>query len=85
MTQEAEQFAIEITDKCKTHQEWVAVVNFGLATLLQNQTLLIEIIVREAMRQIDRKKATSFPIADEVSLIFAELGLHLSVTEKKGK
>lgn len=85
MTQEERQFAIGLTNNCKTHREWLAVLNFGLDRLLKNQPLLIEIIVCEAARQLDRKKVPSFPIADEVSLIFTELGLHLSVTGKESK
>ena len=85
MTQEERQFAIGLTDNCKTHKEWLAVLNFGLDRLLKNQPLLIKIIVCEAMRQLDHKKMPSSSIADEASLIFTELGLHLSVTEKESK
>ena len=67
---ESENFAITLTDKCKTHSEWLSVVRYGLASLLQNQPLLIEIIVREAVREIERVQAPSHVGADEPRPIF---------------
>ena len=78
--QEQENFAIKLTDQCSTHSEWLAVVRYGLATLLQNQPLLIEIIVREAVKEIERGAVPgSHVAADEARRIFKELGLRFEV------
>lgn len=77
---EQENFAIKITDTCETHQEWLSLVRYGLYTLLQNQPLLIEIIVREAVREIERGHVPgSHVAADEARRIFQELGLRFEV------
>jgi|GEM_PF-3018595 len=77
---EHENFAIKLTDQCQTHKEWLAIVRYGLATLLQNQPLLIEIIVREAVREIERGGVPgSHVAADEARRIFKELGLRFEV------
>ncbi|HYE73500.1 MAG TPA: hypothetical protein VEF04_09215 [Blastocatellia bacterium] len=76
-----EQFAVNLTDNCKMHEEWLSVVRFGLKTLLENQPLLIEIIAREASRQLERKNLQSLVIADEVRFIFEELELKLVINE----
>jgi hypothetical protein len=71
---DAANFAVKMADACATHAEWLALVRFGLGTLLEDQALLIEIVVREA----DRAAKTS-PIGrvagDVAPMIFAELGL----------
>jgi hypothetical protein len=77
---ERENFAVTITDTCNTHQEWLAVVRYGLGSLLENQPLLIEIIVREAVREIERGHMPSSHVAaDEARRIFQELGLRFEV------
>lgn len=72
-----EQFAVELTDKTETHDGWLAIVRFGMGTFQENQPLFIEIIVREAVRQLRRKNVASLTISDEVRFIFEELGLRL--------
>ncbi len=74
-----ENFAVSLTDNCKTHGDWLSVVRFGLKTLLDNQLLLVEIISREAQRQLE-KSPDSHCIADEIRGIFNELGLQIVVT-----
>ena len=75
-----ENYAVKITDTCSTHQEWLALVRYGLGTLLQNQPLLIEIIVREAARELERGHIPgSHVVADEARRIFQELGLRFEV------
>jgi hypothetical protein len=73
-----EQFAISLTDKCEDHEAWLAIVRFGLGTFMENQALMIEVIAREAAKQIDRKQIKSLVIADELRFIFQELGLRLT-------
>lgn len=78
-TADMEQFAISLADKCEDHEAWLAIVRFGLGTFMENQALMIEVIAREAVKQLDRKQIKSLVIADEVRFIFQELGLHLTV------
>lgn len=74
---EKENFAITLTDSCKTHKEWLAVVRFGLGTLLEDQHTLIEVIVREAQREA--AKHPQRRDADHAVSILKELGLRLEV------
>jgi hypothetical protein len=48
-----ERFAIDLTDKCETDDQWFSVMQFGMATLLQDSPLLFECIVRRAQKIID--------------------------------
>lgn len=80
---EIETFAVTLTDSTKTHDEWLAVVRFGLSTLMENQSLLIEVIVREAQREAERfnkERVTGLHLpSDEVASILLHLGLKLSL------
>lgn len=76
---EQENFAIELTDKCRSHEEWLAVVRYGLKTLLDNQPLLIEIIVREAQREAERSGVGSHVAADHARRFLNELGVRFVV------
>lgn len=74
-----EQFAISLADKCEDHEAWLAIVRCGLGTFMENQALMIEVIAREAAKQLDRKQIKSLAIAGEVRFIFQELGLCLKL------
>lgn len=84
MNTELENFAVQLTDAAKTHEEWQAIVRFGLGTLLENQSVLAEIITREATREAarfnqDRVTGLHEP-SDHVSSILAQLGLKLCLS-----
>lgn len=68
-----ENFAINLTDSAKTHDDWLCIVRFGLKTLLEDQRLLIEVIVREAQRMHDRTGIEGRVVADEARVIMQEL------------
>lgn len=70
-----ENFAIQLTDSCKTHEEWLSVMHFGMGTLLRSQPLLMECIVREAERECKRTGLPSRVPADHARAIMVELGL----------
>jgi hypothetical protein len=76
-----EAFARKLIEGCDTHDAWLSVVRFGLATLLDDQPLLIELIFREATKMVDWSKAgAGFIPVKEVQRIFEELGLKLDST-----
>jgi hypothetical protein len=50
-----QEFAIELTDKCPTHQDWVLTVRFGMVTLLADPELLVEILLKEADRIVKQR------------------------------
>lgn len=77
MNIEQENFAVELTSATKSHEDWLAVVRFGLGTLLTNQGLLGEIIVNEAAREA--AKVPTHKASDEVAKILRELGLKLTL------
>ena len=84
MTLEQENFVITLTDACQTHAEWLAVMRFGLLSLLDNQPLLIECIIREAQREA-AKCAPSYQASDMARRIFEELNLRFEVTPAAGE
>lgn len=75
-----ENFAVKITDDAKGHEEWLAIMRFGLGTLLKNQPLLMELIVREAERESKKNVAGHHLPSDEARHIMLELRLHFEVT-----
>lgn len=77
MITEQENFAVDLAANTKTHDEWLAVVRFGLGTLLKNQALLAEILVAEAMREAS--KISTHKSSDEIARICDELGLRFVV------
>jgi len=74
--EEMEKFAAKLTDESPDHEAWLSIVRYGMGTLLENQPLLIEIIVREATKQ---NKALQ--VAEGTRRIFEELGLRLEVCQ----
>lgn len=80
MNNNYETFVIQLTDECENHEQWLAIVRFGLKTLLENQVFLMEIILREASREIMRSKMNSTSGAGPARTIFDELGLRFEIT-----
>ncbi len=76
-------FATEMSMKVQSHQEWLALMNFGMGTLLQDQRSLIECVIMEAQRQRDREtnipRSTltpeAKPLSHYVALTMQELKL----------
>lgn len=75
-----EQFVITLTDTCKSHDAWLSVVNFGMAELLRNQPLLMEVITQEAVRQTKSSAVPNTSVSDNTRAIFQELGLRFEAT-----
>lgn len=75
MSEDKKNFAKSLTDNCKTHDEWLTVIRFGLSTLLEDQNFLFELISQESMRTPN----SIMPPVDRILTIFDELGLHLTV------
>jgi hypothetical protein len=73
-------FVVQLSDATATHEAWLSLVRFGLATLLNNQPLLAEILAREAEREA--KKATPRVAGDELPRIIRELGLRIVLAEE---
>lgn len=74
-----ENFAIELTDKTDTHQQWLAVMSFGMDTLLKDPSLMMELIAREAERECGRHNIGSRVVADDARHILTELNLRFVV------
>lgn len=72
-----EQFAVTLTDQCRTHEEWLAVIRYGLGTLLENPALFIEIIWRQAVKMQETHQIKGRVLADDVRQIFQELSLKI--------
>lgn len=76
-----EAFARKLIESCAGDRNaWLRVVDYGLGTLLENQPLLIEMVIREATRMVDWSKAApGYVPVHEVRRIFTELRLKLEV------
>lgn len=72
-----DQFAFDLAKNTKSHDDWLAVVQFGMGTLLANQLLLAEIITAEATREA--QKVPNHEPSDHVGPILRELNLRLSL------
>ena len=70
-----EEFVSELANQCKTHEQWVSLVRFGLPTLLKEQSLLMKIIVLES----ERRSSDTFSLPLRANQILGELGLRLTV------
>jgi hypothetical protein len=72
-------FVRRLTEECKTHGDWLEVVEFGLHSLLyppKNQDFLLEILLSELRREMQRD-----PLHTEVEhlqRILDELGLRFT-------
>lgn len=81
MEADQENFAVTLTDRCDTHEQWLSVVRFGMPTLLRSPAVLIEIIVREAVKRGRHNAVKSRVVADDAAEILGELGLRFTTTE----
>lgn len=72
-------FAIELTDKCRTDAEWLAVMRFGLDTLLKNPRVLMECIARRAEVLKQQSEFPSKVAADFAAELLDTLGLRFEV------
>jgi hypothetical protein len=68
----------QLADACKDHNQWLALVKFGLETLVLNQVLLFELIHREAQRRAGQTNVGRSD-TDYVRMILDELRLHFVV------
>lgn len=74
-----EQFAVDLTDKCDTRFQWLAVMRFGMETLLKEPKLLMELVVRRATREREESKSNSKCVADFAAELISVLGLKFVV------
>jgi hypothetical protein len=77
MTIEQENFAVRLTSSADDHHSWLAVVRFGMGTLINNQPLLAEILVAQAVKIA--AKTPNNNAADEIAGIMRELGVRFVV------
>lgn len=73
---EQEAFASRTIDSCQTHESWLTAIRCMLLFLLDNDQLLVQLIGREATREIERHGAGESQ-AEAMRTIFDELGLKL--------
>lgn len=78
MEERDQEFIRNLDSACKTHDEWLALVRYGLGTLLTNQALLVEIIWIEAGREVARNGFKAAETYKTAARIFGELGLKLT-------
>lgn len=79
MTAEQRTFIAQLTASTETHEEWLAIVRFGLGTLLDDQEAFAKLIGAEAARMVQHHLGTTEGLlSDSVALILKELGLKLT-------
>jgi hypothetical protein len=81
--EEMRDFTLTLAEQCSDHTQWLAFVRYGLGFLLDNQSLLIEVITTEAARLTDKAGASGSTV-EETRRIFDELGLKLVVASDSG-
>jgi hypothetical protein len=68
--------AIEITNKCDTREQWLAVVHFGRAELIREPKLMMEVIVKRAERECrELNPAPSWTVANQAAELCGLLNL----------
>ena len=69
-------FAIEITNKCDTREQWLAVVHFGRNELIRNPKLMMEVIVRRAEREChEQNPSPPWSVANQAAELCGFLNL----------
>ncbi len=76
---EREQFAVDLTDKCPDKKQWLAVMRFGLDSLLKDPKLLMDLIARRAVREKFETKTDIKAVSAFAAEILGELGLKFVV------
>jgi hypothetical protein len=76
-----DQFVVDLTDAADSHKAWLGIVHFGLNTLLGNQKLFAEVIVREAQQMAERDPRANVKPSDFICQILDELKLKLEVAQ----
>lgn len=80
MKRVSEEFVIRLTDNIANYGDWLSVVRFGMAHLLENPQLLVEVIGRRAAH-IALHGPKSRVVADEMCTIFNDLGLRVVMAD----
>ncbi len=75
-------FALQLTAQTKTHIEWLSVMRFGMATLMQDQQTLMQCVFVEAKRESERGEGLrkSQTVANIAAEIFDELRLKVGAS-----
>jgi hypothetical protein len=60
-------FAIELTDKFDTEDQWYSVMRFGMPTLLADPPLLMECIVRRAQKRLDTTAEAEYKVVADIA------------------
>jgi|688.fasta_scaffold779448_2 hypothetical protein len=76
---EREQFAVDLTDRTPDKSQWLAIMRFGLDSLLKEPKLLMELIARRAVREKFETKTESKAVSDFAAEILGELRLKFVV------
>lgn len=79
MTEEQKQFAHSLLNQTKTYDEWLAVMRFGLPTLLQDQGVLIGAIMTQAENMANSMPAPINVLMDNTVKICADLEIKFTV------
>lgn len=74
MTPEEEKFAEHLAAQCKSHQEWLCIMRFGLKTLLDSPPIFMALLWGEMERRSGNGKADPDLLREYLS----ELGLKLA-------
>jgi len=85
MSDDEQDIAIELTDKCTTQGQWVSLMQFGLGTLLNAPDVLMECIVRRAERMKTEAVVQTKCTADYAAGLMRELGLQFAMKDPQEK
>lgn len=77
MNTEHGDFIIKLSEQIKNHEDWLIFVKFGLAQLLKDQDVLIEILMNEAQKELKKINITHFTLADIINKLMNELKIKI--------
>lgn len=55
MTDKQKKFVLDMDSHCQDHGDWLALMQFGMPTLIKDQRVLVELLHREAQREAGRE------------------------------
>lgn len=79
MTEQQKQFASNLLAQTKSYEEWLAVMRFGLPTLLQDQEVLIASILSQAEAMAASMPAPINVLMGNAVKICADLNIEFTV------
>ena len=81
MIDEQKQYVKKLIKQANLHDDWVAIMKFGMANLIKDESFLYELVRSYAERRPQPADA-QIDLSKEIKHLFDELGLEFSISIK---